>query len=254
MRLTPLGCSPSWPNAGGAGSGYLVEHDGTAVLLDCGSGVLAKLRRRCDYMGVDAVVITHLHADHVLDLVPYAAALSYSPRALAGQAPRPRLIAPPGAADAFARLASAVGMSHDLIAGAFALEEYDAHACLGVGPCGLAFREVPHYVRTFAVAVAAGGRRLVFGADCAPSAALVELARDADLLLVEATLAEPEDGEPRGHMTAREAGELGRRAGARRVVLTHVSDELDHLRVRSEGTAGYGAPVELAREGVALTV
>ena len=72
MRITVLGKSPSWQDADGACSGYLVEEDGYHLLLDCGNGVFSKLRRFVDYVDVDAVVISHLHADHFLDLVPYA--------------------------------------------------------------------------------------------------------------------------------------------------------------------------------------
>ena len=80
MRLTVLGKSPSWQDADGACSGYLLEEEGTTVLLDCGNGVLSKLRRFRDYTNVDAVVISHLHADHFLDLVPFSYALTYAPR------------------------------------------------------------------------------------------------------------------------------------------------------------------------------
>ncbi len=72
MRITVLGKSPSWQDAGGACSGYLVEEAGTFLLLDCGNGVFSKLRRHRDYVAVDVIVISHLHADHFLDLVPYA--------------------------------------------------------------------------------------------------------------------------------------------------------------------------------------
>ena len=80
MRLTVLGKSPSWQDAGGACSGYLIEEDGSAVLLDCGNGVFSKLRRYRDYTAIDAVLISHLHADHFLDLVPFSYALTYAPR------------------------------------------------------------------------------------------------------------------------------------------------------------------------------
>ena len=80
MRLTVLGKSPSWQDAGGACSGYLIQEGDTTVLIDCGNGVFSKLRERIDYVDVDAVVISHLHADHFLDLVPYAYALTYAPR------------------------------------------------------------------------------------------------------------------------------------------------------------------------------
>ena len=103
MELTVLGKSPAWQDAGGACSGYLVATRQTILLLDCGNGVLGKLRSVCDYARVDAVVISHLHADHILDLVPYASALTYAPRHQpvpvdghpgTTEPPRPRLIAP----------------------------------------------------------------------------------------------------------------------------------------------------------------
>src|ERR687889_315508 len=142
MRLTVLGKSPSWQDAGGACSGYLLEEDGTAVVIDCGNGVFGKLRQRMDYVDVDAVVISHLHADHFLDLVPYAYALTYAPR----QQPvpvdrwpgtdtpaRPRLIVPRGATETFRRVVGAWG-NEDLIEKAFELEEYGVDDRLEVGP------------------------------------------------------------------------------------------------------------------------
>src|SRR2546426_10336893 len=96
MRLTVLGKSPSWQDAGGACSGYLIEEDGATVLLDCGNGVFSKLRRFRDYTAVDAVVISHLHADHFRDLAPFSYGLTYPPR----QPPEPvdRWPGPPGPA------------------------------------------------------------------------------------------------------------------------------------------------------------
>src|SRR5262249_19295129 len=96
--------------------------------------------------------------------------------------------------------------------------------------------------------------RLTYSADCSPNDELVQFARQTDLLLIEATLPRPERTGLRGHLTAAEAGEHGRRAGARRLVLTHFSDELDPVWARAEGTAGYGAPVELAHEGAIYAV
>src|ERR687886_280662 len=133
MRLTVLGKSPSWQDAGGACSGYLVEEDGTTLVLDCGNGVFGKLRQHVDYVDVDAVVISHLHADHILDLVPYSYALTYAPRQQPVPVhvwpgvefpPRPDLHAPPGATEVFRRIVGAWG-NEDLIENAFHLHEYD---------------------------------------------------------------------------------------------------------------------------------
>jgi ribonuclease BN (tRNA processing enzyme) len=259
MEVTVLGKSPAWQDVGGACSGYLVEDGQATLLLECGNGVFAKLRALRDYTAVDAVLISHLHADHILDLVPFAYALLLSPRqqpvAVAGhpgtdRPARPRLIAPHGAGETFRRLAGAWG-NETLIPDAFELEEYDAGSTVEVGSLRARFHEVPHYVRTYAVNLTseAGGGRFTFGSDCRPSEELVEAARGTDLLLVEATLPRPERTGVRGHLTAAEAGDHARRAGARRVVLTHISDELDPERAVDEASRAFGGPAEIAGEG-----
>jgi ribonuclease BN (tRNA processing enzyme) len=248
VRITVLGKSPAWQDVDGACSGYLVEEQGCRLLVDCGNGVFSKLRRFADYADVDAVVISHLHADHFLDLVPFAYALTYAPRA---HPARPALHAPPGARDCFRRVVGAWGRE-DLIEGAFELREYDPAEVIHAGPLTLRFQPVPHFVDSNAVEItsaADGGRRLTYGADSSPSEELCAFARDTDLLLIEATLPRPEHDGPRGHMTAAEAGEHGRRAGARRLVLTHLSDQLDAAWAEAEAERTYGGPVEIAREG-----
>jgi ribonuclease BN (tRNA processing enzyme) len=115
---------------------------------------------------------------------------------------------------------------------------------------------VPHFTETFAVNLtsAEGGGRITFGADCRPGEEIVEAARDTDLLIIEATLPRPERTGVRGHLTPAEAGEHAKRAGAKRVVLTHISDELDADWAREEGSRAFGAPVEVAAEGAAYEV
>jgi ribonuclease BN (tRNA processing enzyme) len=262
VEVRVLGKSPAWQDDGGACSGYLVRADGFTLLLDCGNGVFAKLRAVLDYVEVDAIVISHLHADHILDLVPYSLALAYSPRlhpngsgrpALLAAPPHPPLYAPPGARGRFRELSSALGQP-DQIESAFDVREYDPAQSLAVGPFAVRFCEVPHYTRCFAIELAAPDRRFTFGADCAPSDALTAFAAGTDLLMLEATLEHPETSGMRGHMTAAEAGEIGRRAGARRLVVTHYSDELDAGWVAAEAARGFGGEVTLASEGVELSV
>jgi ribonuclease BN (tRNA processing enzyme) len=260
VRITVLGKSPSWQDVDGACSGYLVEEQGFHLLVDCGNGVFSKLRRFVDYVDVDAVVISHLHADHFLDLVPFSYALTYAPR----QQPVPvdgwpgtdspacpALHAPPGARDCFRRVVGAWG-SEDLIENAFALREYDPAEVLHAGPLTVRFQPVPHFVPSHALEITSaldGGKRLTYGADSSPSEELCAFARATDLLLIEATLARPERAGPRGQLTPGEAGAHGRRAGARRVVLTHLSDELDAAWAQEEAEREFGGPVEIAREG-----
>ena len=259
MRVTVLGKSPAWQDAGGACSGYLVEEAGTSLLIDCGNGVFAKLRERMDYTDLDAVVLSHMHGDHCFDLFPYAYALILTPRQqpvpVAGHPgtdnpARPRLIAPANGAATLRALAAPLG-DEALVETAFALEEYSSESEIEVDPLRLRFAEVPHYVSTHAIEVRSdrSGGRLTFGADCSPNDELVEFARETDLLVIEATLPRPERTGVRGHLTPGEAGDHARRAGAGRVVLTHVSDELDPEWVRAEGARGFGADVAIASEG-----
>lgn len=263
MEIVVLGKSPAWQDAGGACSGYLVREGEFTLLLDCGSGVFSSLRRICDYVEVDAILISHLHADHFLDLVPFSYALTYAPRQqpvpVAGwpgtdTPAHPALHVPPGAAELFRRVVGCWG-DEELIERAFALSEYDPTDQLQIGPLRARFCEVPHFTRTFAIELtAAAGGRFTFSADCSPNDALVSFAHETDLLLIEATLPRPERTGMRGHLTPREAGEHGARAHASRIVLTHFSDELDPDWLREEGTAGFAGAAELAYEGARYTV
>jgi len=265
LKVTILGKSPSWQDAGGACSGYLVQSGKTNVLLDCGNGVFSKLRLHLDYVDLDAVVISHLHADHWLDLVPYSYALTYAPK----QQPvpvhiwegtdnpaRPRLIVPPGARGVFRQVVGAWG-NDDLIETAFELEEYAPGETVEVGELRATFQEVPHFMQTFAVdfaSVNGRGGRLTYGADCRPGEEIVEIARDTDLLIVEATLPRPERTGVRGHMTPAEAGEHAREAGAKRVVITHISDELGDEWAKTEAEKTFKGDVDVAREGAVYEV
>lgn len=263
MQITVLGKSPSWQDAGGACSGYLVQENDYSLLLDCGNGVFSKLRSRLDYVDLDAVLITHLHADHFLDLVPYSFALTYAPRQqpvpVAGwpgtsEPARPALFAPHGAVETFRVIFGCLGDAQ-LIERAFSIQEYTANDELDLGPFRVRFCEVPHYTRTFAVDLSTrDGARFTFSADCRPNDELVDFAQDTDLLLIEATLPRPERTGQRGHLTPLEAGEHGRRAGAKRLVITHISDELDGEWARTQATETFEGNVDLAREGAVYTV
>lgn len=252
MKITVLGKSPAWQDAGGACSGYLVESGDRCLLLDCGNGVFSKLREARDFTRICAVVISHLHADHFIDLVPYSYALAYSHHARAAGS-RPLLYAPPGARETFRRVTGAWD-AEDLIEQAFEVHEYDPAGELDLAPLRVRFHEVPHFIRTHAVQVRDDGGSFTYGADCSPNDEIVAFAHGTDLLMLEATLEQPEQEGHRGHLTPAEAGEHARRAGAGRLVLTHVSGDHDQAWLRSEAERTFGGVVELAHEGAVYQV
>jgi ribonuclease BN (tRNA processing enzyme) len=265
VQITVLGKSPSWQDAGGACSGYLVEDGITRLLVDCGTGVFSELRKIRDYTGVDAIVVSHMHADHFLDLVPFACALSYAPR----QQPfavqrwpgtptpaRPRLLLPPGATE-IVRAVSAAGGQPTLFDSAYEISEYDIAEPLAIGTFRARFQPVPHYVPTNAIELTSseGGGRFTFAADHGPTDVLREFALKTDLIVLEASLPFPLPDDPsRGHLTAAEAGEHAAGCDARRLVLTHITDELDYEHALAEAARAYSGPIEIARTGAVYTV
>lgn len=258
MRLTIIGKSPAWQDAGGACSAYLVEHGDTTILVDCGNGAFGKLRQFRDYVDIDAVVISHMHADHYFDLVPYSFALIHAPRQQRVAVPpwpanenpaRPALYGPPGGLESFARLGDLIGMER-LLLDAFEVSEYNPDEPLRIGDLVLRFHRVPHFIDAYAIDITdpAGGR-ITYGADSRPCDELVEVARGTDLLIVEATVPRPERSGVRGHLTPAEAGEHAARAGAKKAVISHISDEIDPEWALAEARARFEGPLFIAREG-----
>jgi ribonuclease BN (tRNA processing enzyme) len=263
VRITVLGKSPSWQDAGGACSGYLVQEGDTRVLVDCGSGVFARLRQVCDYVDVDAVLVSHMHGDHFLDLVPYSCALLYAPRQqpvpVAGwpgtdNPSRPQLLVPPGAGEALRTIGAAGGQPR-LFERAFDMREYAVDETVDLGELRARFQPVPHYIATNAIELrSVGGGRFTFGADHRPNEEIVAFAAGTDLLMLESTLPRPERDGPRGHLTPAEAGEHAAACGAARLVLTHISDELDFDWALGEAARAYAGPIEIAAQGAVYTV
>ncbi len=224
MKLRVVGSSPAWPNPDSAQSGYLVEGRGR-LLLDCGPGVLAKLRGvDGGWPHLDAIAISHWHLDHWGDLVPWCWGAMAGP---GRDVPRPELWLPPGGPARLADFGTRLGWD-GMFAAVFELREYRDGEEFEAAGFAVVPLELPHYtLHTFGFRVRDGKRVLAYSGDCAPSPRLAELAARADLFVCEATLERPElDGSVRGHLAAEEACEAFRASGARRLLITHRPLEL----------------------------
>jgi ribonuclease BN (tRNA processing enzyme) len=223
MKLTVLGCSPAWPNPGGTQSGYLVEGPGR-LLLDCGPGVLARLRAREGWPRLDAIAITHFHLDHWGDIVPWVWGSLYR---FGDLVPPPELWLPPTGLALMHEFADRFGIPH-MFEKVFRLHEYRGGEGFSAAGLDVMPLRVPHYqVETYGFRVSNAATTFAYSGDSAPSEQLTELARDADLFLCEATLERGDlDGDPRGHLSADEAIEAFTASGARRLLITHRPVEL----------------------------
>lgn len=244
MRLTVIGCSGSFPGPTGPASCYLLEAGGHRVLLDLGNGALGVLATYLDIYAVDAVLLSHLHADHCFDLASYYVARRYHP---GGGRPRIPVYGPPGVAT---RMAGAYGVERpEGMTQEFDFHEWSGGVTHAVGPLRITVARVAHPVPCFAMRVEHEGRVLVYSGDTGPCEALVDLSRDADLLLSEASNQEGGDNPRDLHMTGRQAGEAATRAGVRRLVLTHVPPWYDGAVAIAEARPVFDGPLELAQPG-----
>lgn len=252
MRLTVIGCSGSYPGPESPASCYLVEAplgDGVfRLLLDLGSGALGALQRHVPLEAVDAVALSHLHADHCLDLCGFYVYRKYHPD---GALPRLPVHGPPGAARRLARaydLDEQVGMT-----GEFDFVTYPAGP-FALGPFTVSAHSVDHPQPAFALRVEHAGRTLVFTGDSGPGERLDRAAAGCDLLLAEASFVEGADNPADLHLTGREAGEVATRAGAGRLVLTHIPPWYHPEVAQAEARESFAGELHVARPGAVFEV
>jgi ribonuclease BN (tRNA processing enzyme) len=227
VRLTVIGSSPAWPNPGGAHSGYLVEEDGRRLLLDCGPGVLPRLRESEMWPVIDAIAITHFHLDHWGDVVPWVWGAMFR-RNGSPPARRPELWVHPNGLAHLADFGERFGGVPNMFDLVFDVRQYPAEETVTIAGFDVTAVPVPHYtLETYGFRVVSKGVTLAYSGDSGPSDRLADLARDADLFVCEATLSTGEaDGSLRGHLSVDEALQAFEASGARRLLLTHRPDEL----------------------------
>ncbi len=226
MRVTVAGSSSSVPRIGRACSAYLIDDDGFRFSLDFGTGAFANMRKYADYDELDAVVISHMHADHFLDLIPLRYAIRYGER----RRPKPLpLWVPPGGAAMLHAMTAAFSNEgdDDFLGASFDIAEFDPAKPLSIGEGVLHFAATTHYIDAYAIRYDRGERSVTYSADTAPDERVVALARETDLFLCEATLlaGKVEAGGVRGHSSAADAARMAADAGVRSLVLTHYGED-----------------------------
>ncbi|KJK43096.1 beta-lactamase [Lentzea aerocolonigenes] len=236
LDLTVLGCATPYPSADNPCSGYLVSTGDTRLWMDAGTGTLGPLQRHTKLQDVDAIWISHLHADHSADLLTAYYALLFAD---VERGPIP-LLGPPGIADRLAGFLTN-GPERSPVESAFEITElHDGHQAT-VGSMRLTTAAVEHGIPAFAVRIEAGSS-LTYSGDSAPCDSLVELARGTDVLLCEAESATKSEV----HHTPEDAGETAEAAGAGRLIVTHVGRFVTPQDAVSRASSRYGGPVDFA--------
>ena len=242
------------PRPGRACSGHLVDGGGTRVAFDFGVGTYARLRMIAGGPeSLDAIVISHMHADHFLDLVSLRYAIRYGPHESLTRLP---LWLPPGGEKILRAMTAAfVSEGADFLDESFDVATFDPQTELTIGDLRLRFATTTHYIPCFAARIEHAGASIVYSADTAYDARVAEIARGCDLFLCEATLCVAEPPSLRaGHATAEDAGRMAREADAARLVLTHWTAECAIATLEAEARAAYAGPVAVADDGDVFTV
>jgi ribonuclease BN (tRNA processing enzyme) len=248
MRLTILGCAGSFPGPEAACSAYLVEAEGFRLLVDFGSGSLSALQRYAGLHAIDAILVTHLHCDHILDACHYVVVRRWAPE---GPYPPIPMYAPGGAPD---RLAAAYAQDEGPLDDVYTFYGLQP-GTFPIGPFTVTVDRVNHPVETYGVRLEQGGRILAYSADSAPCEALDRLAAGADLFLCEASYLDGMQNPPDLHLTGREAGEIATKAGVGRLLLTHLVPAWGSEALTYEAAvSAYAGPVEIVRPGARYDV
>lgn len=239
------------PRPGRANSGYLVRTEASAIALEFGSGVFSRMREVLEPRDLDAIVISHMHADHFFDLVPLRYALRY-------ETPRTRplpVYLPPGGMRAAQLVAQPFASEGGFFDDVLALREYDPELPLCIGDCTVTFAPANHYIPAFAMRVETPSGSLGFSADTSPCPRVTQLVRGVGVFLCEASLgpAGRERGE-RGHLNAREAGEMAESAAVAHLMLTHYGARANAVDLRDAAARAYRGPITVADDGLEVVL
>lgn len=258
MRLTVLGGAGACPNPGQGSSSYIVQSEGSTLLVDCGPNTILELRKHVHLGEITAVIVSHIHSDHTLDLVPLRYGLKYGPHVPKRQMP---LWVPPRGREFLVGVARAFAVGDENVDtffnDVFLVEEYDPACPLEIGPFKLTFHDTRHFIPCWAIRIEAGGKSIAYLADTGPYPKLSDFARDADLVICEAGMGPeklngPESNE--GHLNARQAGELAAMSNAKQMLLTHLWVEYGITDSAREASEAFGQDVIIANPGTIIEI
>jgi ribonuclease BN (tRNA processing enzyme) len=252
VKVTVLGGSAAGVNTGAGSSGYLVETGRSTIVLDLGPGTLPELRVQTDFRTLDAIVISHLHLDHILDLAALRFALAYNPVPAIERIP---LWLPPHGLETLIRIAAAfsTGDPAEFFSEVFDVRIYDPSRTLEINDTTIWFQPTVHYIPCWAMRLqTAQGASLGYTADTGPAAPLAPFFDGVEVLIAEGTNLEPGE-EPflsRGHLTAGEAGALAEEIGAETLILSHLWEERGFENYRLQARETFSRNLIVARRGV----
>jgi ribonuclease BN (tRNA processing enzyme) len=244
-----LGCSGGYPTPESANTGFLLKEGESRIWLDAGTGTFGVLQRFTDFRSLDAILLSHLHADHCLDIYPLYIALRYGEVKLDRKIP---VYSVPGVQERLERIVD--GEAGDKLGVIFDFHEVDEGDTAEVAGVRFSFLRMDHPIHTLGIRAESATGSLTFSADTGPKADLAAFAKGTGLLLCEATYQNARKGAPL-HLSAQEAAETAVRAGAGELVLTHLWPGLDpHVSVQEAEEAAKDIPVHLAKPGALFEV
>lgn len=205
MKLTILGNNGPYPSAGGACSGYLIEHEDTKILLDCGNGVLSNLLKVCEVEQLDAIILSHLHPDHISDLFVFRYALWPKGKKIP-------VYAPSSPIEEFERL------HYDKAYEMYPIEE---HLQMNIGSLSISFSELKHLLQNYGICIEVEGKKFIYTGDTQYDEKVIDFAKDADMLLIECGVLERDLESNTPHLSAKQACKIGKESKAKKLLLTH---------------------------------
>lgn len=239
MKLTIVGFWGGYPAANSAASSYLLEKEGYRLVLDFGSGALAKIQQFINVTDIDAVLVSHYHSDHVSDIGVLQHALVVEN--ILSQTEKTVDIYGHGEnADELARF------DHDYTVGV----RYNPEEVLKLGPFFIRFLKTKHSVTCYGMRITDGESTIVYTADSAYQEEWIKFSRDADLLLADTNFYAAQDGAEAGHMTSEEVGMIAAQAEVKQLLLTHLPHFGNHQQLITEAQKMYSGDIILAKEGL----